>query len=279
MRFDYILLRRRCSSCRSPLRRWPTTRARARRSTWSSGSRWRRRDSGARPSTAGSGRRRSTRPTRPPSTIWPSPTSTKASSTRRAQAYEKALELEPNNPMIRQNYELFKEINDRTNRRGSQLASRSRSRWSRARTSTRFRSRRPSSRSWTSRRSSACSIAGFIAGGSEDVDANLETVRLLRSQLRTKSSLRVIDADVLPLLELANEQRATQPADAARRRQRPTERLDGDRRHHAAATDGQQQPHGKRRQRRRRRPPARARTASRAERRGRAARGSRTKRT
>jgi Flp pilus assembly protein TadD len=31
-------------------------------------------------------------------------------------AYEKALELEPNNTLIRQNYELFKEINDRTSR-------------------------------------------------------------------------------------------------------------------------------------------------------------------
>src|SRR6476469_7291468 len=30
------------------------------------------------------------------------------------QAYEKALEVEPNNAQIRQNYELFKEINDRT---------------------------------------------------------------------------------------------------------------------------------------------------------------------
>src|ERR671935_760558 len=30
------------------------------------------------------------------------------------KAYEKALELEPNNSQIRQNYELFKEINDRT---------------------------------------------------------------------------------------------------------------------------------------------------------------------
>jgi hypothetical protein len=50
-------------------------------------------------------------------------------------------------------------------------------------------------------------IAGFLAGGSEDVDANLETVRLLRSQLRSKSSLRVIDADVLPLLDIAREQR------------------------------------------------------------------------
>ena len=54
-------------------------------------------------------------------------------------------------------------------------------------------------------------IAGFLAGGSEDVDANLETVRLLRSQLRTKSGLRVIDADVLPLVELATEQRNEAP--------------------------------------------------------------------
>jgi hypothetical protein len=58
-------------------------------------------------------------------------------------------------------------------------------------------------------------IAGFLAGGSEDVDANLETVRLLRSQLRSKSSLRVIDADVLPLLELANEQRADKGPDTS----------------------------------------------------------------
>src|SRR6185436_9213282 len=34
-------------------------------------------------------------------------------------------------------------------------------------------------------------------------DANLETVRLLRSQLRTKSPLRVIEAEVLPLAEIA----------------------------------------------------------------------------
>ena len=30
------------------------------------------------------------------------------------KAYEKALELDPNNAQVRQNYELFKEINDRT---------------------------------------------------------------------------------------------------------------------------------------------------------------------
>ena len=48
-------------------------------------------------------------------------------------------------------------------------------------------------------------VAGFISGGSEDVDGNLETTRLLRSQLRTKSELRVIDTDVLPLMEVAVE--------------------------------------------------------------------------
>ena len=30
-------------------------------------------------------------------------------------AYARALKLEPNNPMVRQNFELFKEIHDRTN--------------------------------------------------------------------------------------------------------------------------------------------------------------------
>ena len=50
-------------------------------------------------------------------------------------------------------------------------------------------------------------VAGFIAGGTEDVDGNLETTRLLRSQLRTKSELRVIDSDVLPLQDVATEGR------------------------------------------------------------------------
>jgi Flp pilus assembly protein TadD len=35
-------------------------------------------------------------------------------------AYEKALDLQPNNAQIKQNYELFKEINDRTTRKDSQ---------------------------------------------------------------------------------------------------------------------------------------------------------------
>ncbi|MFN7917254.1 MAG: hypothetical protein U0Q55_18060 [Vicinamibacterales bacterium] len=49
-------------------------------------------------------------------------------------------------------------------------------------------------------------IAGFVTGGTEDVDTNQETVRLLRSQLRAKSGLRIIDADVMPLVEIAQEQ-------------------------------------------------------------------------
>jgi hypothetical protein len=51
-------------------------------------------------------------------------------------------------------------------------------------------------------------VAGFISGGSDDVDGNLETTRLLRSQLRTKSALRVIDADSLPLQDVAGENRS-----------------------------------------------------------------------
>ena len=57
-------------------------------------------------------------------------------------------------------------------------------------------------------------VAGFISGGTEDVDGNLETTRLLRSQLRTKSELRVVDADVLPLMEVANEDRDPVPTTA-----------------------------------------------------------------
>jgi hypothetical protein len=57
-------------------------------------------------------------------------------------------------------------------------------------------------------------VVGFVAGGSEDVDANQETVRLLRSQLRTKSSLKVIDADILQLIDVVKEQSAATPGTA-----------------------------------------------------------------
>jgi hypothetical protein len=46
-------------------------------------------------------------------------------------------------------------------------------------------------------------VAGFLPSGTEDVDTNLETVRLLRSQLKNKGGLRIIEADVLPLSEAA----------------------------------------------------------------------------
>jgi hypothetical protein len=49
-------------------------------------------------------------------------------------------------------------------------------------------------------------VAGFVAGGNDELDTNQETVRLLRSQLRSKSSLRVIDADALALMEVAQDQ-------------------------------------------------------------------------
>ena len=49
-------------------------------------------------------------------------------------------------------------------------------------------------------------VVGFVAGGDDEVDANLETVRLLRSQLRSKSDLNVIDADPLSLLEVARQE-------------------------------------------------------------------------
>jgi hypothetical protein len=57
-------------------------------------------------------------------------------------------------------------------------------------------------------------VAGFIAGGTDDVDGNLETTRLLRSQLRTKSELRVIDSDVLPLQDVVTEGRTADSAGA-----------------------------------------------------------------
>jgi hypothetical protein len=57
-------------------------------------------------------------------------------------------------------------------------------------------------------------IAGFVSGGDEEVDANQETVRLLRSQLRSRSDLRVIDADAMPLLEVAREQNRAASGDA-----------------------------------------------------------------
>ena len=54
-------------------------------------------------------------------------------------------------------------------------------------------------------------VAGFLSGGSDDVDANIETVRLLRSELRNQGELSVIDAEVVQLNETASSQLEDNP--------------------------------------------------------------------
>jgi hypothetical protein len=61
-------------------------------------------------------------------------------------------------------------------------------------------------------------VVGFLAGGSKGIDANTETARLLRSQLRTKTDLKVIDADVVSLVDEVDRRRqqaGTTPAAAS----------------------------------------------------------------
>jgi hypothetical protein len=70
-------------------------------------------------------------------------------------------------------------------------------------------------------------VAGFVSGGDEDVDANQETVRLLRSQLRNKSQLKVIDADVMPLLDIAQEQTKAANVEATDSRPAPEDAAGG----------------------------------------------------
>ena len=90
--------------------------------------------------------------------------------------------------MIRQNYDLFKEINDRTKRRASKLASSLVGRLARRAAAPSFYEipiETPIQPKLDVSAFQRVLVAGFIAGGTDDVDANLETVRLLRSQLRT----------------------------------------------------------------------------------------------
>ncbi len=42
-------------------------------------------------------------------------------------------------------------------------------------------------------------VAGFVTQTNENIDLDAETVRLLRNQLRTRSNLQVLDADIEPL--------------------------------------------------------------------------------
>jgi len=50
-------------------------------------------------------------------------------------------------------------------------------------------------------------VVGFVTGGSKAVDANTETVRLLKSHLRTKSDLKVVDTDPLPVVDEIDKRR------------------------------------------------------------------------
>ena len=50
-------------------------------------------------------------------------------------------------------------------------------------------------------------VAGFVAGGTKNIDPNAETARLVRSQLRNKSDMRVLDADVIDLVEEMDKRR------------------------------------------------------------------------
>jgi len=79
-------------------------------------------------------------------------------------------------------------------------------------------------------------VAGFVAGGNDELDTNQETVRLLRSQLRSKSSLRVIDADAMTLIEVAQDQnKAAAESEAAANRVSDRELVDKDKTASAAA--------------------------------------------
>jgi hypothetical protein len=50
-------------------------------------------------------------------------------------------------------------------------------------------------------------VVGFVSGGSKAVDTNTETVRLLKSQLRTKSDLKVVDTDPMALTDEIDKRR------------------------------------------------------------------------
>lgn len=58
-------------------------------------------------------------------------------------------------------------------------------------------------------------VLGFLAGGTRAIDPNTETARLLRSQLRNRPDLRVVDADVVSLVDEIDRRRNARPADPA----------------------------------------------------------------
>src|SRR5580765_4457632 len=170
---------------------------------------------GARRSIAGKKRSRSTRRTRPPTTTSASPTSTRASSRKRARRTRKRsisirtiCRFVRTTSCSRKSMTAQLKANRRTRRLGlvailaafAGLAIACGPDYLEIPIETPIRPKLDVSAF------QRVLVVGFVAGGSDDVDTNIETVRLLRSQLRTRSSLKVIDADVMALIDIAQEQ-------------------------------------------------------------------------
>src|SRR5688572_19101917 len=176
------------------------------RNRWSSASASPSVASGKRPSIAGSGPRRSTPPTRPRSTTWRSLTNRKATSTRHATPTRRP---SSSNPTTRSSNRTTSCSRKSMTARAVSLVSSLAAAVLMAACTNYYEIpiETPIRPKLDVSAFQRVLVAGFLSGGSEDVDANLETTRLLRSQLRTKSDLRVIDVDTLPLIEVANESR------------------------------------------------------------------------
>src|SRR5262245_61381732 len=172
--------------------------------------------SGARPSIAGKRPSRSTRLTQRPSTTWRSPTNTRGSSIRLARRTKRP------SPW------------SRTISRSSRTTSFSRKSMIERAPRKKSRSRRAPALAAMAALAAIAAIgcgttyfeipietpiqakldvsafqrvliAGFVTGGTDDVDANQETGRLLGSHLRSRSELQVVDPDVLEPTEIARD--------------------------------------------------------------------------
>ena len=121
------------------------------------------------------------------------------------EAYEKALKIEPGNMYIQQNYDLFREADDKRNRKSA--ASRilsallRRSSWAAGCSSfveVPVETPLQSKIDVTSFR--RVLVAGFVTEpGESDVELGSETTRLLQNQLRSSSRLQVLEPDHPPL--------------------------------------------------------------------------------
>ena len=149
------------------------------------------------------------------------------------KAYEKALELDPNNTQIRQNYELFKEINDRTSARARTSSARARGargllRGARAGLRPRLlrdpdRNADPAQAGRLAR-SSACSSPASSPAAPRTSTPTRKRCACCAASCARSRRCKVIDADVMPLhrrragAEPGRRRRATRPTDATSER-------------------------------------------------------------